>query len=156
MLLLAGLESHFSIQLTVDKGVVYVRSKPNMHVTQPWSEPVQLFPPLTHPETKPHDPNTEPEPAPLGEWTNLERVKETLSKFYSNRMRRVVTHIPADVSERELTTHTHTHTHTLVHMNTLTRAHIHSPTDMLTFLRNLDRTTVITPHWIDWERNPHR
>ena len=97
----AGLESHFSIELTVNKGVVHVRSKPNMHVDQPWSDPVQLFPPVTHPQNKPHDPSTAPEPAPLGEWSNLEKVKETLSKFYSNSMRRVVTHVPADVSERE-------------------------------------------------------
>lgn len=99
--LFAELESHFSIELTVEKGVVHVRSKPNMHVTEPWSAPVQLFPPVTHPQTKPHGADTEPEPAPLGEWSNLDRVKETLTAFYSNSMRRLVTHIPADVSERE-------------------------------------------------------
>ena len=96
-----GLETQFSLEFTVEDGVVCVRSKPNMHTDEPGSAPAQLFPPLTHPQTKPHDPTTAPEPAPLGEWTNLDRVKESLAKFYNNEMRRVVTLIPEDTTERE-------------------------------------------------------
>ena len=78
---------------------MYGRSRPDIDPTTPWSEPKQLFPPMSMPSIQPHAPDEKPEPAVLQEWKGLDQVQRDLRKFYANKLKYTVTHIPDHVQK---------------------------------------------------------
>ena len=98
---IAGVSTHYSMELEVKDGVVFARSKPDIDPATKWSPAQQLFPPVAAPDTTPHEPAKSPDLCPLQKWKNADEVKKDLRKFYTNDLRHVTTHIPADVAEGE-------------------------------------------------------
>ena len=88
------------MELEVEDGVVFARSKPDCDPTTRWSPQRQLFPPTLYPDATPHEPTTSPDLCPLQDWKLVDQVKKDLVKFYSNKLRCVVTKIPDDAPAR--------------------------------------------------------
>ena len=101
-LLFAGLSKHYALQLTVKDGIVFGKSREDIDPATPWSEYAQLFPPPLMPEARPHPADTTPGAAPLQEWKAIDQLKRDLTKFYANKLKYKVTHIPEDIQEGEL------------------------------------------------------
>ena len=105
--------------------------KSRCNALTPWSRPTVVFPPNNRARNRrivsPKPPRIPPTIAPLCEWHDLEDVRMSLSRFYENRMRFTVTHVPEVVTTR-----------------------------MMTFLNTVGDMTPFPPIWVCWEQNRHR
>lgn len=98
----SGLRKHFSIELTVEDGKIFARSKPDMNASTPWSAPAQMFPPPMKPNAQPPPPSAVPPTAELKEWPLADLVQRDLVKFYSQSMRYTTTEIPEHVRDGKM------------------------------------------------------
>ena len=89
----------YEIQLNCEKGVVTMRTKPDLNPTTPWSPAEQFFPPPSTPGQTPVDPDIAPSAAPLKEWPSFDKVQRHLTNFYTGAMKATVTHVPDDVRD---------------------------------------------------------
>ena len=148
----AGISTHYSIELSVEDGVVKARSKHDIDPATPWSSATQLFPPVLNPKMTHRTPQDVPKTCALQDWNNVEDVQKDLTKFYEQQLSHRVVHIPDEVA-------------TGAFVDTLSMiacAFVYtvclccSQPGMLDFLASIDDLTAVAPPWIDWKRNPHR
>ena len=76
------IQQHFTIELEVENGVIFARSKPDMDDATPWGPRSQVFPPKVPPFPETPSPDQVPPTAPHIEWTNWEDIQKDLHKFY--------------------------------------------------------------------------
>jgi hypothetical protein len=95
------IQSHYSVELEVEDGVIYSRSKPDMDVSTPWSERTVIFPPRVPPFPETISPDKVPSTEPFREWTHFEDVQHDLLRFYNGEITPQTVHIPEDVRDRK-------------------------------------------------------